>query len=632
MLTYIGMSFLVPVLLTLLLTPLVIRLAHRVGAVDLPNARKIHSRPMPRFGGVGICAGFILSLALFYFAAPDLPYFQPPLVYKHGMFVASLLLVLILGMWDDIRPLNPGQKFIVQVLAATLVYLVGFRISSITHPLETGILNIGFLDYPATVIWIVGVTNAVNLIDGLDGLASGVALIAFLTIGAISYMTGDQATTLTVMTIAGAVSGFLRYNFNPARIFLGDSGSLFLGFALAVLAMQSSTKGSTAFAILVPVLALGLPIMDTVLSMTRRLLKSLLPEERSPRPWLSRLHGMFLPDKKHIHHQLIGMGLHHRHAVLVMYTVSFVFGIGAFAVTIANNAGASLILIAVAIAMIMGVRQLRYREMAILRNGILLPLYEWPAINRAFLKGALDLVFIGVAFSLAYFLTFPEILTAPFEQTALLSLMIVCGAQLAVFYMSGVYQTAFRFMGLGDLLRLTRNVALSVLITGVVFAARPHPYPVTLFVLDFYFLLSLVVGARVSFYVLFYMFRRGARDEQADGHRILIYGADTRGLFTLQQLLHDDTLRLAPVGFIDDTPRLEGKRLDGLPIYGHWKLPRLLIQHRIDQILLAKEPTRPEVLRRLNQMAHRYGIMLTRSKIQLEDVPVRPSSEIAASA
>lgn len=618
MISQIGLSFLIPLCLSLLLTPVVIWLAPRIGAVDLPNARKIHSQPMPRLGGAAICMSFMLSLVLLFLIVPDMPFFTPAFLHKGGMLVASLLLVFALGIWDDIKTLNPGQKFLVQVLAATLVYLAGFRISAVTNLLGTGLLDIGFLDYPATVLWIVGVTNAINLIDGLDGLASGVSLIAFLTIGAISFLKDDLITAMIMLVLAGAVMGFLRYNFNPARIFLGDSGSLFIGFALASLAMQSETKGSTAFAILVPVLALGLPIMDTLLAMTRRLLHAMLPEEKSHSgSLLHKLHAMFLPDRQHIHHQLIAKGLRHRHAVLLLYLVSCAFGIGALAVTVANNMVASLILIAVAMAMFVGIRQLHYKEMAILHNGILLPLYEWPVMNRALLKGFFDLGFSCVAFAMAYFLTFRDaqaMLEPPFFST----LAAVGGIQLIVFYLSGLYKSSYRYLGIGDLLKIAKNVILAVLVIGFALMLHPKTYPFTIFVLDFYFLLSLIVGTRVSFYVLNRLFRQESRDRE--GRYVLIYGADDTGLLTLQQILNDETLDLAPIGFLDEAPRLEGKRLDGLPIYSHWKLHRLLNTHKIDQILLPRDTISPEVFRRLSQVANRYGIIIKRSKVHLEDL------------
>ena len=613
--------FLVPIILSLLITPWVLRLATKVGAIDEPNVRKIHSHPVPRLGGVAIYTSFFLSLVLLIIFHPAYYSFSSIPPHKVVMLLSSVVLVLVLGIVDDLRPLTARQKFLVQLLAGSLVYLAGFRISSITHPLGLGLLDLGVLDYPATLLWVVGITNAFNLIDGLDGLTSGVAAIASLTIFGISFLRDDMETAMMALLLAGAVIGFLRYNFNPARIFLGDSGSLFLGFSLAVLSIQGSTKGTTAIAILVPVLALGLPIMDTLLSMTRRFLRSLLPQTSKSESVLDKLDSIFLPDRGHIHHQLIARGLSHRNVVLLLYLVSCAFGIGAFAVTITNNVGASLIIAAVAIATIIGVRQLRYKEMAVLRNGVLLPIYEWPFMNRSFFQGFLDLSFVVIAYGAAFLLVYHGTVPVVLRQNLLTTLPLVCGISLAIFYFSGLYRGTFRQLGLGDLLKIVKAVALSVISVGIVLAFLPESWNVinlSVFVLSFYFLLSLVAGARISFHVLNYLFHR----ESNGGKRVLIYGADANGLLTLQQILNSDSHDLDPVGFLDDTPELEGKRLNGYPIYGgHWKLQRLLRKDKIDEVLISSDNIKPEILNRLRHTAARNGIAIKRSKMLMEEVP-----------
>ncbi|MBI3787737.1 MAG: undecaprenyl/decaprenyl-phosphate alpha-N-acetylglucosaminyl 1-phosphate transferase, partial [Ignavibacteriales bacterium] len=447
----ISVAFVVPGIFSLILTPGVIRLANFIGAIDHPDERKVHSHPIPRLGGVAIFISFLSSLVIFYFFDPTRASSLWIVSHQGIMLIASLLLVFLLGIWDDLQSLKPGQKFLIQLIAATIAYLAGFRISSVTHPLGESIpLALGMLDFPATILWIVGVSNAFNLVDGLDGLASGIALIAASTIGAIAYLNGDMTTAIPAFILGGALIGFLWYNFNPARIFLGDSGSLFIGFALAILSMQSSTKGSTAFAIVVPILCVGLPIMDTLLSMTRRLLSSLLPERLRRGSFLHKLHSMFLPDKKHIHHQLLARGYSQRRAVLILYVVSCLFGLGAFGVTILNNTQASLILIAVAIATMIGVRQLHYREMALFHNGILLPIYDSPVINGGFFQVFMDLVFSLLAFRFAFYLIPQQSLVQDFEQYLHPLLAVVCGLQIAVFALLGLYQRTFRYLGVGD--------------------------------------------------------------------------------------------------------------------------------------------------------------------------------------
>jgi UDP-GlcNAc:undecaprenyl-phosphate GlcNAc-1-phosphate transferase len=496
--------------------------------------------------------------------------------------------------------------------------MAGFRISAITHPMGGGFLDIGLLDYPATVLWIVGVTNAFNLIDGLDGLASGVGIIASLTIGAIAFMHGDLAVAALALLLAGALLGFLRYNFNPARIFLGDSGSLTIGFLLAVLSIQSSTKGSAAFAMLVPVLSLGLPIADTTIAMMRRFLRSFLPTHEQKASWLRRLYGMFLPDRRHIHHQLISMGLSHRRVVLVMYAVSWAFGLGAFAVAMTNTVNATLILAAIAVATLIGLRQLQYREMAILQNGMLLPLYQLPVMNRGVFLGFCDLVFAAIAFYAACLIKFADAMPPAIPMGVLSLLPVVCGIQLTVMYAMGLYQGTIRLLGMGDLLRIFKIVIVSALLSGgIVSLFMPYNVPAMVFVIDFYILLSLVVGIRISFHALNYVFLRQSKN----GQGVLIYGADTNGALLLQHILNDPSLNLTPIGFLDDTPELEGKRVNGFRIFGgHWKLERLAHRYRIGQILLSDVRIKEKVLHRLSEIADRYDIMIKQPQIHLEDV------------
>lgn len=613
--------FVIPLVLSLMLTPFVIRFAKKVGAIDQPNERKVHTYPIPRLGGLAIYMSFFLSLLLYTYFDLALHPFSSMHPHTGVMLVISLTIVLILGIWDDVRQLTPGRKFLGQFLAAAIVYAAGFRISSITHPLGADILNLGVFDFPATIIWIVGITNAFNLIDGLDGLASGVAFIVSITISTISFMKGDMTTGMMALLLAGAVLGFLRYNFNGARIFLGDSGSLFIGFSLAILSMQSSTKSSAVFSILVPVLALGLPIMDTLLSMTRRLLRSIFPDEEAPKSLFRKLVVMFLPDRGHIHHQLIARGLSHRNVVLLLYVVSCLFGVGAFAVTVTNNLGATPLLFTIAVATFIGVSQLRYKEMAVLRNGALLPLYEWPLVNSSFFQGFLDLGFMIIAYSGAYYFSFRSQGSVDLDYLFFQRLTIICAIQLIVFYFGGLYKGTFRQLGMGDLIKIFKATVFAIIITWTVVAFLPAPWNtlnLTLLILDFYFLLSLVLGARISFHVLNYLSKR---EHQIGKKNVLIYGAGAQGVLMIQQILTDERLNFCPVGFIDDNPQLEGKRLNGYTVFGgHWKLQRLVNTLRIDELIISSDDVRPRVLARVLETCRARGITIRRPKVLLEEI------------
>ena len=536
------------------------------------------------------------------------------------MLAIALVAVVLLGAWDDVRELRPLQKLIVQILLSSLVYAAGFHVSGITDPFGDGKLDLGPFDYIVTVFWIVGVTNAINLIDGLDGLASGVSGIALLTMVPIAMMQEDTGTAVVALILAGAVFGFLRYNFNPARVFLGDSGSLFLGFMLAVLSLQSSTKSTTAFAILVPMVALGLPIMDTLLSMVRRLMGSFLhPAGAAPRK-SGRLRSMFIPDRGHIHHQLLARGLSQRRAVLMLYMVSCCLGAGAFAITIANNAEATFVLLLVGIALVVGVRQLQYQEMAFLQNGVLLPLFEMEVLNRNVFQVFLDIVFIIVAYGGAHLIHDGIHHRTDIQPDLVLTITVMSCIQFIVFWIMGTYRFTLRQFGLADALSITKTVLVAVGLCGVGFQVLPFTLPhidMTTLVLDFYLLLTLAIGSRFSFRVLSDIFRRNRKGAR----KVLIYGADREGVFALQRILASEQEFVSPAGFLDDRPSLEGRHLNGYPVFGgHWKLERLVNTRRIQEILLSSDDIKPEVYRRLMHKASRLGLSIRRLNIRFDEI------------
>lgn len=343
-------SLIVAMGVTWAVTPVLIRAAERFGAVDRPGGRKTHSSPTPRIGGVAVFAGFVAGMAFAAYST-GLLFDLPQGVYWRGLMFAATGLFLV-GLIDDLRGLSFRWKFAAQIVAAVYVWQSGFRIDVISHPLG-GDLDLGMFSLPLTVLWIVGITNAVNLIDGLDGLATGIALITTLTVGIIAFDRGLLGVTAASVTLAGALAGFLRFNFNPARIFLGDSGSLFLGFVLAVTSVRGSQKGPTAVAILVPLLVLGLPLMDTGLAVLRRTLRLRtrgMRTDNALRYVARNYQHVFLPDRGHIHHRLLDLGLSHRNAVLVLYGVGTLFALSAFSMVLIKSRWIGLLLVSVLVA------------------------------------------------------------------------------------------------------------------------------------------------------------------------------------------------------------------------------------------------------------------------------------------
>lgn len=299
--------------ITLVTTPLAKKISIKVGAIDYPKDRGVHKKPMPRMGGIAIVLGFIITVLLLYRFEPTINLRQ------FAGFIVGALLIVALGVVDDMKNLPAKFKFFVQMIAALIVIFSGTRINVVLWPVTTYLQT---LSIPITLIWIVGVTNAVNLIDGLDGLAAGVSSIAAICLMVLCIMTGTSTAVMLTAALAGACMGFLPRNFNPAEIFMGDTGSTFLGFVLAVSSIFGVFKGYALLAVVVSLLCLGLPIFDTVFAMLRRMAKH--------QPIMS-------PDRGHLHHRLIDRGFSQRQAVLILYGISLLCGLFAIFISFKDS-------------------------------------------------------------------------------------------------------------------------------------------------------------------------------------------------------------------------------------------------------------------------------------------------------
>ena len=305
-------AFAVAAVLSYFFTPPVKNFAHKVGAIDVPkDARRMHKKPIPRLGGLAIYGGFLCSILIF------------------GQLDETMLCVLLgaaiivaLGIFDDVLALGAKLKFVVQIVAAAIPVCIGdLQIGLFTNlnPLsDTPFVHLGILAVPVTIIWIVGITNAVNLIDGLDGLAVGVSSIAAITMLAVALLTGNMPIAITMAALAGACIGFMPYNLNPAKIFMGDTGSTFLGFMLSSISIYGLFKMYAIISFAVPFLVLGLPIFDICFAVIRRVSKGQSP-----------MHA----DRGHVHHRLIDMGFSQKQAVAIAYMLSAILGMAAVVLT-----------------------------------------------------------------------------------------------------------------------------------------------------------------------------------------------------------------------------------------------------------------------------------------------------------
>ena len=326
-------AFAVAAVLSYFFTPPVKNFAHKVGAIDVPkDARRMHKKPIPRLGGLAIYGGFLCSILIF------------------GQLDETMLCVLLgaailvaLGIFDDVLALGAKLKFVVQIVAAAIPVCIGdLQIGLFTNlnPLsDTPFVHLGILAVPVTIIWIVGITNAVNLIDGLDGLAVGVSSIAAITMLAVALLTGNMPIAITMAALAGACIGFMPYNLNPAKIFMGDTGSTFLGYMLATVSIMGLFKFYAVISFAVPFLILGLPIFDTANAIIRRVAAG-----RSP----------MSPDRGHVHHKLIDMGFNQKQAVAILYAISATLGLTAVVLTSSGEVKAIVLLLAVLAAILVG--------------------------------------------------------------------------------------------------------------------------------------------------------------------------------------------------------------------------------------------------------------------------------------
>jgi UDP-GlcNAc:undecaprenyl-phosphate GlcNAc-1-phosphate transferase len=307
------LASLVSFLISYFMTPYVKRFAELVGAMDQPSARGINKVPIPRMGGLAIFLGFVLTALLF-----------APLNTQVTGIMLGAAIIAMMGEVDDIISLNPWVKLAGQIVAAVVVIRCGVVFDAISNPnplSEVAFIEIGWLSVPLTVLWIVACTNAVNLIDGLDGLAVGVSAISSLTMLVVSLIVSDPAVSLLLAALTGACLGFMPYNLNPAKIFMGDVGSQLLGFVLSTVSILGLFKMHAIITFVVPFLALALPLTDTTFAFFRRILRGQSP---------------FHPDRGHLHHRLLDMGLSQKQAVALMYGISALLGIAAVLMTWTN--------------------------------------------------------------------------------------------------------------------------------------------------------------------------------------------------------------------------------------------------------------------------------------------------------
>ena len=331
MLSVYGFPFLLAMFVSYVLTPYIKKLAFKIGAVDKPDMRKVHKRIMPRLGGLAIYIAFVVGCLASMELTMDLV----------GILIGGTM-ITVLGVLDDVYQLPAKVKLLGQIAAACVLVLFDIRIEWVNNPLG-GFFYLDMLSIPFTILWVISFTNVVNLIDGLDGLAAGVSAIASLTVILVAIQMGYFHVALLTAALAGAIIGFIRYNFNPATIFMGDTGSMFLGYMLAAISIYGAVKTATTIALIVPAIALGLPILDTAFAIMRRYVNG--------KP-------IFQPDKGHLHHRLLDTGMSHKEVVLFMYGITAILCIGAVLWAEMDGFYAALIIAVIITAVAVGAKKI----------------------------------------------------------------------------------------------------------------------------------------------------------------------------------------------------------------------------------------------------------------------------------
>jgi UDP-GlcNAc:undecaprenyl-phosphate GlcNAc-1-phosphate transferase len=516
-------------------------------------------------GGVAIFLGVMLSLAFF---LPEL--WEPRLL----GFVLGCIIVFAVGFWDDLSGLRPVTKLLSQIIAACVAVSTGNVFDFGGHELFAVLL---------TIFWIASLTNAFNLIDNMDGLCSGTACISGLVLIAYAFVNGDVVVGVISAAFVGGCLGFLRYNFSPASIFMGDSGSMFIGYTFAVISIMATGKdvGNVVATLAFPVLVLGVPIFDTALVSFSRILKGKSISEGGT---------------DHTSHRLVMLGLSERRTVLLIYLFSLILGTTAFLYAYLNFSVVlvmSVVLVssAVVFGLFLGEVKVDSVELPLAlssrKEGAPAVLGTNVFHKRAFVEMLLDVVAICLSYYAATLLRYEAEITPIRLARIWVALPVIIPVKLIVLYSFGLYRSMWRYLGIFDLIHIFRAVTTSSLITvvAVLMVWNFEHYSRTVFVIDWMIMLMLVAGLRLLF--------RGLRDalpgiQKKSGKRVLIIGAGDAGEMLVKEMQSNSQLGYQPIGFIDDNPGKIGRRMFGLDVIGNRSsLRRILVEERIEEVVVA---------------------------------------------
>lgn len=576
-------------------TPLVGGLARRAGMVAKPKIDRWHKKPTAMFGGVAIWFSVMASHLIL----------LPLTAYGWRIVIASTFLFMV-GLIDDLIHIKPYQKLVGQIMGSAYVVYYG-----LTLPWTSS----SSLNVALTIFWLIGITNAVNLLDNMDGLAAGIGIIAsgFLALSFIT--TGQMTEALVLATFAAALLGFLIYNSNPASIFMGDCGSMFVGFFLASAALVNVSGGrSRSFVpvLAVPILVLFIPIFDTTFVTILRKLSGRSASQGG---------------RDHTSHRLVALGMSERHAVWMLYGFAALSGVLAVSVqrmkldvSLAAIAGFTILLTLLGVYLA-GVKVYDDTEAALALKEK--PLYGFLvdlSYKRRIFEVLLDLILIILAYWSAYAVKFGAFSGSSAWRLFLRTLPVLVFVKMATFLVLGVYRGLWRYTSLDDLIVFAKGVLFSSIVSVLVilFAFRFEGFSRTVFLIDGILMFLFLAGSRTAFR----LFRQLLPVTSATGgRRVLIYGAGDGGELLLRELLNNRELQYSPVGFVDDDPAKDGKVIHGLKVFGgNGDLPNICRRHHVKEVLISSLKMSPERIEEVLGMCREHEIALRRMRITIEDL------------
>ena len=579
--------------LALVLTPLVRAFARRYGFVAKPKSDRWHKKPTAMLGGAAIWLSVIITYTVFISGT----------TYGRFILLASTFLFIV-GLVDDLLHIKPYQKLIGQVMGAAYVVYYGLSL-----PWTGSVL----LNMALAIFWLIGITNAINLLDNMDGLASGIALIAagFLALSFVN--TGQYAEALVMLIFAAALLGFLVYNSNPASIFMGDCGSMFIGFFLASCALINLSGGrSRSFlpVLAVPILVLFIPIFDTTFVTVLRKLSG---------------RSASVGGRDHTSHRLVALGMSERKAVLMLWGFAGLSGVLAILVQRARlDVSLAAIAVFTIVLTLVGVYLAGVKvydesdaEMALKEK----PLYTFlvdVSYKRRIFEVLLDVVLVILAYWSAYAIKFPP--SSPAWNLFIRTLPVLVFVKMSVFLVMGVYRGLWRYTSMSDMVVFVKAVGVSSVasVLMVLFVFRFEGFSRTVFAIDAGLMFLLLAGSRLAFRLFRQMLPAGGTQ---NGRRVLIYGAGDGGELLLRELRNNRELNLSPVGFLDDDPAKNGKVIHGLRVFGgNGDLGSVCAQHQVHEVVISSSKMTEERIQEVLRSCTERQISVKRMRITIEEL------------